>query len=132
MICSTFDLLHAGHVALIEYAASECDEVWVCLQTSIPDRPEKNQPVQTVYERWRQVNALRDVSQVIPYESEKDLDNLLATLPPHVRYLGSEYVGQGATGIRFAADVVYVPRLHDYSTSELRRRVASSETNKKR
>lgn len=131
VICSTFDLLHTGHVALIEQAASECDELWVCLQTSIPDRPEKNQPVQTVYERWRQLNALRDVRIIIPYESERDLLNVLATIPNHTRYVGSEYKGLPITGKHLADEVIYVPRHHEYSSSELRKRVAEAEKNKK-
>ena len=130
LICSTFDLLHAGHVAFIEQAAADCDELWACLQTGIHDRPEKNQPVQTVYERWRQLNALRDVSVIIPYESENDLLSVVSTIPNHTRYVGSEYKGLPVTGAHFADEVVYIPRQHGYSTSELRRRVADAEKEK--
>lgn len=142
--CSTFDLLHPGHVVLIRSMMEHCEEVWVGLQTSIPDRPEKNKPVQTVYERFVQLEAL-GVAKIIPYESEDDLLNLLKTIPPHARFTSYEYYGKPYTGKElyaerlmpldegekiFPGDVVYLPRDHTWSTSELRRRVAEEENKK--
>jgi glycerol-3-phosphate cytidylyltransferase len=129
LVASTFDLLHAGHVHLLEEAKLQCYYLICALQTGIPDRPDKNQPVQTVYERWRQVRALACVDQVIPYESEADLLNLLKTTPHDIRFLGSEYENKDFTGKELGDEIVYIPRDHGYSTSELRVRVVAAERN---
>lgn len=144
LIASTFDLLHAGHVHFIQRCMANCDTLVCALQTGIHDRPDKNSPVQTVYERWSQVRALRGVGPVIPYESEQDLLNLLKTTKHDVRFLGTDYVGKQFTGMdlysysTYDGDpidghidtpyVMYIERNHNYSTSELRKRVAAAET----
>jgi glycerol-3-phosphate cytidylyltransferase len=130
LVASTFDLLHAGHVHLLEQAAQRCAYLICALQTGIPDRPEKNQPVQSVYERWRQLQALDCVARIIPYESELDLLNLLQTTEYDIRFLGSEYEGKDFTGKELSCEFIYIPRLHGFSTSELRARVAAAERTK--
>jgi glycerol-3-phosphate cytidylyltransferase len=130
--CSTFDLLHAGHVHFLRECRSRCDELWVGLQTDIMDRPEKNRPIQTVYERWSQIDAVKHVDKIIPYESEKDLENMLVTLPPHVRFLGSDYDGRPYTGHHLYTDgsinkMVLIPRRHGWSTSGLRGKIAAAQ-----
>jgi len=139
--CSTFDLLHAGHVKMLEYAAQHCDSLWVGLQTQVPDRPEKNAPIQTVYERYIQLECLKRVHKIIPYESEDDLINLLVTLPiPHIRFVGYEYVDKYFTGKNLYNDpltggpelltdrkLMYTPREHSWSSTNLRQRVAKAE-----
>lgn len=131
--CSTFDLLHAGHIKMLQYAASRCDELWVGLQTQIKDRPKKNKPIQSVLERYIQLEALDFVKKIIPYEDETDLMNLLVTLPiPHVRFVGEEYWVQQFTGKSLYRErdggeafryIEYVPREHGWSTSGLRQRI---------
>lgn len=129
LVCSTFDLLHAGHVIMLEEAKKHCDFLTCALQTHVVDRPEKNRPVQTVYERWKQLSAVKYVDEVIPYESEEDLLNLILSMPKHVRILGSEYERRKWTGseLYFPDSVVYLKRDHFYSTSELRKRVRAAE-----
>lgn len=101
--------------------------LWVGLHTDPSiDRPEKNKPVQSTFERFMQLDACKYVDYVIPYDTEHDLTNLLATLDFNVRFLGSDYEGKNFTakdlcekrGIR----IHYIPRLHDYSSTELRKR----------
>lgn len=136
--CSTWDLLHAGHVIFLEQCRMECDKLIVGLQTSITDRPEKNTPVQTVLERYTQLKACKFVDEIIPYESEKDLENLLAVLPRHMRFLGSEYQGKEFTGWTMyytmsghpkePHEVVYINRGHTWSSTDLRKRIAFAES----
>jgi len=130
--CSTFDLLHAGHVEMLKFARQNCDELWVGLQTGIPDRPEKNQPVQTVLERYVQLEAVRWVDRIIPYESEADLYRLLKMLPlKHLRFIGWEYHGKLFTGSDIYTDqnnpgpeLRYTSRAHGWSTTDLRKRAS--------
>jgi glycerol-3-phosphate cytidylyltransferase len=132
--CSTFDLMHAGHAEFLRECRERCDRLVVGLQTQIPDRPGKNQPVQTVLERFLVLRACRYVDEIVPYESEKDLENLLATLGPHTRFLGTDYARDDAvvTGYQMYMEKGYeysfIPRDHDYSTSALRHRVFLAES----
>jgi glycerol-3-phosphate cytidylyltransferase len=137
--CSTFDLMHAGHAEFLRECRERCDRLVVGLQTQIPDRPGKNQPVQTVLERFLVLRACRYVDEIVPYESEKDLENLLKTLGPHYRFLGSDYSCAGdeeqfkpitSQELYFddGYELSFVPRDHDYSTSALRHRVFLAES----
>lgn len=131
--CSTFDLLHAGHVTFLEECKKRCDVLWVGLQTSVTDRPNKRQPVQTVYERWKQLEAVKYVDRILPYESEADLENLVASLPTHVRFLGSDYKHSwtSVTGNHMYGNVFnenrmeMVDRNHSWSSTELEERIKS-------
>lgn len=137
---STFDLLHAGHIKMLEYSSQYCDELWVAFQTGIHDRPEKNKPIQTVLERYIQIEAVKYVKKIIPYESEEDLFTLLLTIPQnHVRFVGEEYKDKNFTGkilYRSAMhpllvpELIYTPRNHMWSTSLLRKQVYESESKK--
>ena len=141
IVASCFDLLHAGHIDMLLRSKARCDKLLVAFQTSIPDRPEKNQPIQTVLERYVQIAAIKYVDELIPYESEEDLKNLLHLVGPHVRLLGEEYRGKKFTGWEMYessyADkmdpneppysVVYLPRKHNFSTTGLRKRIYDAE-----
>ena len=97
--CSAFDLFHAGHVKMLEEAHTVCDYLIVGLQTDPTiDRPEKNKPLQSVTERYIQVEACRWVDEVIPYETEKDLLDLMQLIDFDVRIIGEEYHGRNFTG----------------------------------
>ena len=130
--CSTFDLLHAGHVTMLREAKDQCDYLIVGLQTDPSlDRPEKNAPVQTVVERYTQLNGIRYVDEIIPYNSEKDLEDILTMYNIHVRILGEEYRDKDFTGKdicrRRDIDLHFNKRDHRFSSSDLRKRVADSE-----
>lgn len=125
-----FDLLHAGHVALIEEAKRKCDHLIVGLHVDpTVERPDtKNKPIQSVYERWKQLNAMRAVDEIIPYETEQDIINMCATLAINKRFIGSDYVDRNITGqetcITRGIEIVFIDRVHNYSSSELRTRCA--------
>jgi len=131
---STFDMLHAGHIAMLSEAKNHCDYLIAGLQTDPTiDRPEtKNRPVQSVVERQIQLAACRYVDEVVVYQTEQDLVDLLLILPIDVRILGVEYEGKEFTG-RWEGDargieIVFNGRDHSFSSSSLRKRVAAAET----
>jgi len=90
--CSTFDLLHAGHISMLREAKQHCDYLICGLQTDPSvDRPEKNRPIQTIVERYVQLNAVGYVDEIVPYATEEDLKDILSMLQIDVRILGEEY-----------------------------------------
>ena len=128
--CSTFDLLHAGHVMMLREAKSVCDYLLVGLQTDPSiDRPEKNKPVQTLLERYIQLNAIEYVNEIIPYQTEQDLEDILNMFPINVRILGEEYKNGKFTGRATCAkrgiELYYNKRDHRFSSSDLRERVSN-------
>lgn len=132
--CGAFDLLHAGHVYFLEQSAKQCDYLKVGLHSNPRiDRFSKNAPIQTIYERWMQLRAVREVSEIIPYDTEDDLVNLFATQTIHKRFLGTEYKGCTITGENICQlkdiEIVHIPRLHTYSSSELRERIIATIVN---
>ena len=133
---STFDLLHAGHIAMLSESKNHCDYLICGLQTDPTiDRPDtKNKPVQTIVERQIQLSACRYVDEVVIYQTEKDLEDILLTLPIDVRILGVEYMEKEFTGRaiceRRNIELVFNGRDHSFSSSSLRKRVALAETSK--
>lgn len=133
---STFDLLHAGHIAMLSEAKKHCDYLIAALQTDPTiDRPDtKNKPVQSIVERQIQLQAVRYVDEIVVYQTEKDLEDILLTLPINVRILGVEYQGKEFTGKDICAkrniELVYNGRDHSFSSSNLRKRVAGAENSK--
>ena len=130
---STFDMLHAGHIAMLSEAKNHCDYLIAGLQTDPTiDRPDtKNHPVQSIVERQIQLAACRYVDEVVVYQTEQDLIDLLLILPVDVRILGVEYEHQNFTGREEGAlrgiELVFNDRDHSFSSSSLRRRVAKAE-----
>jgi glycerol-3-phosphate cytidylyltransferase len=131
--CSTFDLLHAGHVAMLQEAKTVCDYLIVGLQNDPTlDRATKNKPVQTIIERQMQLRGNKYVDEIWVYNTEKDLEDLLLTLPINVRILGVEYEGKEFTGREIChkrnIDLYFNGRDHSFSSSSLRRRVYEAES----
>lgn len=121
---SAFDLLHAGHIAMLEEAKEQCDYLIVGLHTDpSKDRKSKNKPVQTTFERYLQLKGCRYVDEIIPYDTEQDLINLLQVINPDVRILGKEYEGKYFTGDYLPINTYFNSRNHDYSSSSLRERI---------
>lgn len=125
IVASCFDLFHAGHVLMLYEAKKNCDRLVVALQSDPTiDRPEKNKPVQGMFERFMQVESCEYVDQVIPYDTEADLYNLLAGYDWDVRFLGEDYVGRtDFTGYDLDIPIHYCSRKHNYSSSGLRERI---------
>ena len=128
--CSTFDLLHAGHVMMLREAKTVCDYLIVGLQTDPTiDRPEKNAPVQTLVERYIQLSGIEYVDEIIPYQTEQDLEDILNMFPINVRILGEEYKNGKFTGRATCAkrgiELYYNKRDHRFSSSDLRERVSN-------
>jgi glycerol-3-phosphate cytidylyltransferase len=137
IVFSTFDLLHAGHIAMLAEVKNHCDYLIAGLQTDPTiDRPDtKNPPVQSIVERQITLSATRYVDEIVVYQTEKDLEDILLTLPIDVRILGIEYANKEFTGRDICNDrgiqIVFNSRDHSFSSSSLRKRVAEAERNKK-
>ena len=133
---STFDMLHAGHIAMLSEAKNHCDYLICGLQTDPTiDRPEtKNRPIQSIVERQILLAACRYVDEVVVYQTEQDLVDLLLILPLDVRILGIEYQDKDFSGRDECYDrgieIVFNGRDHSFSSSSLRKRVAHAETEK--
>ena len=125
---STFDLFHAGHNVMLMEAKSLCDYLIVGLLVDpTKDRPEsKNKPVQSVFERYIQVASCKWVNEVIPFETEKDLVDIILTINPDIRIVGEEYEGKEHTG-KGLCPIHYNKRRHSFSSTELRKRVIDAE-----
>ena len=130
---STFDLLHAGHIAMLKEAKSQCDYLIACLQSDPTiDRPkEKNKPVQTMFERYLQLKAVKYVNQIIPYQTEQDCEDILSTLPINVRIIGEEYKTKPFTGSEICKKrkikVYFNKREHRFSSTNLKVRILKSK-----
>jgi glycerol-3-phosphate cytidylyltransferase len=121
---SSCDLLHAGHILMLKEAKSVCDYLIVALQVDPTiDRPNKNQPVQSFYERWVQLSAVKYVDEVIPYSSESELLTILQNYNINIRILGDEYYDRYFTGNDLQMEYHYNKRTHGYSSTELRERI---------
>jgi glycerol-3-phosphate cytidylyltransferase len=131
---STFDLLHAGHIAMLSEAKNHCDYLICGLQTDPTiDRPDsKNPPVQSIVERQIQLAATRYVDEVVIYQTEEDLRDLLLVLPIDARIIGVEYQDKEFSGKDICEqrgiEVIYNGRDHSFSSSSLRKRVASAQS----
>jgi glycerol-3-phosphate cytidylyltransferase len=134
---STFDMLHAGHIAMLSEAKNHCDYLIAGLQTDPTiDRPDtKNKPIQSIVERQIQLAACRYVDEVVVYSTEQDLRDLLLILPVDVRVLGIEYRGTNFSGQaeceKRNIDIIFNGRDHSFSSSNLRKRVSEAESKKK-
>ena len=121
---STFDLLHAGHILMLKEAKSVCDYLIVALQVDPTiDRPNKNKPIQSFYERWVQLSAVKYVDEVIPYSTESELLTILQNYNIDIRILGDEYEHKMFTGRDLHMEYYYNKRTHGYSSTELRERI---------
>jgi len=131
--CSTFDLLHAGHVTMLEEAKRNCDYLIVGLQVDPTlDRPDsKNPPIQSIVERQIQLAAVKYVDEIVMYSTERDLEDLLLTLPINIRILGVEYKDKDFTGKKICKkrgiELLYNGRDHSFSSTSLRKRVVFAD-----
>ena len=126
--CSTFDLLHAGHIQMLREAKEQCEYLIVGLQTDPTiDRKEKNKPIQTLVERYSQLKAVRYIDEIIPYQTEQDLGDIWSMYHIDIRVLGVEYKDKDFTGKSICQkrgiDLYFNKRDHRFSSSDLRKRV---------
>ena len=122
---STFDLLHAGHVIMLEECKNNCDFLIVGLLTDPTiSRPcSKNKPIQSTLERWLQVQTLKHIDEVIPFDTEEDLEDILKILEPDIRFVGEDYSGKDFTGKELGIEIFYNKRKHRFSSTRVREQV---------
>lgn len=125
--CSCFDLLHAGHVVMLQEAKELCDYLIVGLLVDpSTERPEKNKPVQSLFERYIQLSACKYVDEIIPFEKEQDIIDIILTIQPDIRICGEEYKNKDHTG-KGLCNIYYNKRKHTFSSTSLRQRVYDAE-----
>jgi glycerol-3-phosphate cytidylyltransferase len=132
---SAFDLLHAGHIKMLEEAKSQCDYLIAALQTDPTiDRPEKNRPIQSVVERYIQLKGCKYVDEIVPYATEQDLEDILRAFKIDVRIIGDEYKHKNFTGREYWEEtkilLYFNKREHRFSSRGLRKEVAQKELTK--
>ena len=135
IVFSQFDILHAGHIAMLSEAKNHCDYLIAGLQNNAQwDRPDKNAPIQSIVERQISLSAVRFIDEIVVYNTEKDLEDILLTLPVDVRILGVEYMEKDFTGRAICEkrkiELVFNSRDHSFSSSSLRKRVSEVEQNR--
>jgi glycerol-3-phosphate cytidylyltransferase len=133
--CSAWDLLHAGHISMLREAKEQCDYLICGLQINPKlDRPEKNEPIQTVVERYIQLHGVEYVDEIIPYVTESDLEDILQMFKIDVRILGEEYRDKQFTGKdicqKRGIKLYFNSRGHQYSSSGLQTRVVEADKSK--
>ena len=132
---STFDLLHAGHIGMLREARANCDYLIVGLQSDPTlDRPDtKNKPIQTMVERYAQLNAIKFIDEIVPYQTEEDLIDILQLFQLDIRFLGEEYREADFSGKDVCRsrdiEIYFNKRDHRFSTSGLRKRVENRNEN---
>ena len=125
---SSFDLLHAGHILMLEEASAQCDYLVAAIQSDpTVDRPEKNKPIQSLYERYLQLKGCRYVDEIIPYTTEEEVRLILESRPFYIRIIGEDYIGKDFTGKdicnKRGIKIYYNSRQYHLSSSELRKRI---------
>ncbi len=132
---SAFDLLHAGHIKMLEEAKTVCDYLIVALQLDPTlDRPHKNKPTQSIVERYIQLKACRSVDEIVPYNTEEDLMDILKSFVIDVRIIGDDYRDKEFTGKDYCEEkgieIYYNKRDHRFSTTSLKKSVFEQELKK--
>ena len=132
---STFDLLHAGHILMLKEAKTVCDYLICGLHVDPQvERPNKNKPIQSIVERYIQLSSVKYVDEVIPYNLEADLADILLGYDINVRIIGADYKGENFSGLDICQtkgiEIYYNQRSHSFSSTELRQRITSAENNK--
>ena len=132
---STFDLLHAGHVMMLKEAKSVCDYLICGLHVDPKiERPQKNSPTQSLPERYMQISSVKYVDEIITYQYEQDLWDILKSYQIDIRIVGSDHKGNEFSGLdicrNLGIEVYYNHRDHDFSSTELRKRIAQAEKEK--
>jgi glycerol-3-phosphate cytidylyltransferase len=128
LVASSFDLLHAGHIMMLREAKTQCDYLIAALQTDPTiDRPEKNKPIQTTVERYVQLSAVKYVDEIVCYETETDLEDIIKMFPITIRILGDEYRDKDFTAREACKkrniQIYFNSRDHRFSSSDLRKRI---------
>lgn len=127
-----FDLLHAGHIMMLAEAKENCDYLIIGLNTDPSEvDPTKNKPTQSVVERYIQLEGCRYADEIIPYETEQDLADMIQAMTIHIRFIGAEYRDKDFTGKKYCIeegiDIHYNKRTHRFSSHGLRKVVANKE-----
>lgn len=128
---STFDLLHAGHIEMLSKAKADCDFLVVGILTDPTiSRPQsKLKPLQSMLQRFIQLQGVKYVDMIIPFDTEEDLQTLINLIHPDIRFVGQQYKGTLHTGWGLC-NIKYNQRKHHWSSTQLKNRLKQQITNK--
>ena len=123
---SAFDLLHTGHIVMLQETKTVCDYLICALQVDpSKTRKNKNTPSQTIVERQIQLSAVKYVDEIIVYETEEDLENIFASLKIDIRIIGEEYKQKNFTAKDICKkrniEIYYNDRKHNFSSTNLKK-----------
>ena len=125
--CGVFDLFHAGHVLMLQECKQHCDYLIVALNKAENINPEinpgKKKPVYSIEERVLIMQSCRYVDEVLVYNSEEELLEILKAKKIDIRFLGEDYRGKKITGEELNIPVHYTDRSHGLSTSSFRKHI---------
>ena len=119
IIFSSWDLLHTGHL----YTLAECKKYCDFLIVGLHIGGRKKKLIETVFERWVRLNACKYVDQIIPYETEEDLENMLKVLDINIRFLGEDYKTRNDITGKDIVPIIYISRKHNWSSTNLKERI---------
>lgn len=133
--CSTFDLLHSGHILMLEECKNYCNYLICAIQVDPSiDRPKKNKPIQSIFERFIQLDAVKYVDKIIPYVTESELETIFESLKLDVRIIGEDYINKDFTAKNICKNrnikIIYNKRDHKFSSTNLRNKIYLEEKNK--
>lgn len=127
VIAGNFDVIHPGYIEMFTECVRNCDDLIVFLQEDpTVERPEKCKPILNVDDRIKILMSLRQINQVMVYNLESELYNLLNKIKPDVRFLGEDYIGRRFTGDDMGIPIVYLDRSHGWSTTKFKNLIANS------
>lgn len=128
--CGVFDLFHAGHVLMLKECKEHCDHLIVALNRaehiSAEINPGKDKPVYSIEERKLIMESCRYVDEVVVYNSEEELVDIMKNKKIDIRFLGEDYKGKKITGAELNIELYYTFRGHGLSTSDFKRRIKGS------
>jgi len=122
IVFGAFDLLHTGHILMLKECKENCDYLIVGLHIDPSiERKEKNKPIETTFERYIKLKAIKYIDEIIPYDTEEDLENMLKTIQPDIRFIGKDWKNKKITGEK--KNIYWIERKHNYSSTNLRKRI---------
>ena len=132
IIAGNFDVIHPGYIDMFNEMKTYVDEIHVLLHIDPSiNRPEKIKPLLSVKERKMTLMALKGITEVSSYNTEKELLQLINNINPDIRFLGEDYVNKtDYTGYGLPPKIIFLKRDHGWSTTKFKNLIASSIINK--
>ena len=121
LITGCFDVLHIGHIKLIEYARSICDNILIAIDSDEKVKKDKGptRPFNNEIDRKNFLLSLKGINDVLVFKDEKELENICNTIKPEYRLVGADWKGKKIVGGDFCKEIIYFERIPGYSTTRI-------------